>query len=53
LSSLMRTRENFSVSHPSQIDPSQTRLTYRFFRDRIPKKDAPYWYEYSINSIKP
>jgi hypothetical protein len=38
LSSLMRTRENFSVSHPSQIAPSQARLTCRFFRDRLPKK---------------
>jgi hypothetical protein len=31
LSSLMRTRENFSVGHPSQIAPSQARLTWRFF----------------------
>jgi hypothetical protein len=38
LSSLMRTRENFSVSHPSQITPSQARLTWRFFRDRLPEK---------------
>jgi hypothetical protein len=38
LSSLMRTRENFLVSHPSQISPSQARLTWRFFRDRLPKK---------------
>jgi hypothetical protein len=38
LSSLMRTRENFSVGHPSQIAPSQARLTWRFFRDRLPKK---------------
>jgi hypothetical protein len=38
LSSLMRTRENFSVNHPSQIAPSQARLTWRFFRDRLPKK---------------
>jgi hypothetical protein len=37
LSSLMRTRENFSVGHPSQIAPSQARLTWRFFRDRLPK----------------
>jgi hypothetical protein len=35
LSLLMRTRENFSVGHPSQ------------------KEDAPCWYGYSINSIKP
>jgi hypothetical protein len=54
LSSLMCTRENFPVGHPSQIAPRQARLTWRFFRDRLPKKeDAPYWYEYSINSIKP
>jgi hypothetical protein len=53
LSSLMRTRENLPVGHPSQIAPSQARLTWRFFRDRFPKKDAPCWYEYSINSIKP
>jgi hypothetical protein len=38
LSSLMRTRENFLVSHPSQIAPSQERLTWRFFRDRLLKK---------------
>jgi hypothetical protein len=38
LSSLMRTRKNFSVGHPSQIAPSQARLTWRFFRDRLPKK---------------
>jgi hypothetical protein len=38
LSSLMRTRENFSAGHPSQIAPSQARLTWRFFRDRLPKK---------------
>jgi hypothetical protein len=38
LSSLMRTRENFLVGHPSQIAPSQARLTWRFFRDRLPKK---------------
>jgi hypothetical protein len=37
LSALMRTRENFSVGHPSQIAPSQARLTWRFFRDRLPK----------------
>jgi hypothetical protein len=38
LSSLMRTQENFSVGHPSQIAPSQAHLTWRFFRDRLPKK---------------
>ena len=38
LSSFMRTQENFSVDHPSQIAPSQARLTWRFFRDRLPKK---------------
>jgi hypothetical protein len=38
LSSLMRTRENFSASHPSQIAPSQARLIWRFFRDSLPKK---------------
>jgi hypothetical protein len=38
LSSLMRTRENFSVGHPSQIAPSHARLTWRFFRDRLSKK---------------
>jgi hypothetical protein len=38
LSSLMRTRENFPVGHPSQIAPSQARLTWRFFRDRLSKK---------------
>jgi hypothetical protein len=38
LSSLMRTRENFPVGHPSQIAPSKARLTWRFFQDRLPKK---------------
>jgi hypothetical protein len=38
LSSLKRTRENFLVSHPSQIAPSQAHLTWRLFRDRLPKK---------------
>jgi hypothetical protein len=38
LSSLMRTRDNFPVGHPSQIAPSQARLTWRFFRDRLPEK---------------
>jgi hypothetical protein len=38
LSSLIRTRENFPVGHPSQIAPSQTRLTWRFFKDSLPKK---------------
>jgi hypothetical protein len=38
LSSLMRTRENFPDGHPSQIAPSQARLTWRFFRGRLPKK---------------
>jgi hypothetical protein len=31
LSSLMRTRENFPVDHPSQIAPSQACLTWRVF----------------------
>jgi hypothetical protein len=38
LSSLMRTRENIPVGHPSKIAPRQARLTLRFFRDRLPKK---------------
>jgi hypothetical protein len=40
LSSLIRTRENFSIGHPSQITPSQAHLTWtwRFFQDRLPKK---------------
>jgi hypothetical protein len=33
----MRTRENFPVSHSSQIVTSQSCLTWRFFRDRLPK----------------
>jgi hypothetical protein len=35
---IMRTRENFPVGHPSQIAPSQACLTWRFFRDWLPKK---------------
>jgi hypothetical protein len=38
LSLLMCTRENFPVDHPFQIAPSQAYLTWRFFRDRLPKK---------------
>jgi hypothetical protein len=38
LSSLMCNQENFLVGHPSQIAPSQAHLTWRFFRDRLPKK---------------
>jgi hypothetical protein len=38
LSPLMCTSENFPVGHPSKIAPSQARLTWRFFRDRLPKK---------------
>jgi hypothetical protein len=54
LSSLMRTRENFSIGHTSQIVLSKARLTWRFFRGKASKKeDAPCWYGYSINSIKP
>jgi hypothetical protein len=34
----MRTQENFPVGHPSQIAPSQARLTWRFFREGLPKK---------------
>jgi hypothetical protein len=38
LYSLMHTRENFPVSHPSQITQSQTHLTWSFFQDRLPEK---------------
>jgi hypothetical protein len=38
LSSLMRPRENFPDGHSSQIAPSQAHLTWRFLRDRLPKK---------------
>jgi hypothetical protein len=38
LSSLMHTQENFPVGHPFQIAPSQAHLTWRFFRDTLPKK---------------
>jgi hypothetical protein len=41
LSSLMCTRENFPVGHTSQIAPSQARLTWKFFRDRLLKKKIP------------
>jgi hypothetical protein len=53
LSSLMHTRENFLVSHPSQIAPSQARLTWRFFLDRLPKKKMYLVDMSTINSIKP
>jgi hypothetical protein len=35
----MRIQENFPVGHPSQIAPSQALLTWRFFRDRLLKKN--------------
>jgi hypothetical protein len=35
--SLMRSRENFSIGHLSQIAPTQEHLTWRFFRDRLLK----------------
>jgi hypothetical protein len=38
LSSLMRTRENIPDGHPSQIAPSQARLTWRSLQDRLLKK---------------
>jgi hypothetical protein len=38
LSSLMCTRENIPVHHPSQIAPSHAHLTWWFFRDRLPIK---------------
>jgi hypothetical protein len=38
LSSLMRTQENFPIRHLFQIAPRQVHLTWRFFRDRLPKK---------------
>jgi hypothetical protein len=53
LFSLIRTRENFPVGHPSQIAPNQTHLTSRFFRDRLPKKRCTLLVGYSIISIKP
>jgi hypothetical protein len=31
-------RKTSLVGHPSQIAPSQVRLTWRFLRDRLPKK---------------
>jgi hypothetical protein len=37
LSSLMRTRENFSVTHP-KIALDQVRLTQRFFQVSLPEK---------------
>jgi hypothetical protein len=54
LSSLMRTRENFSDGHPSQdcFRPSMLNLDV-FSRQASEKEDAPYWYEYYINPIEP
>ena len=44
---------SWSVTH-LQIAPGQACLTSEFFRDRLPGKEiATYWYEYSINPIKP
>jgi hypothetical protein len=48
--------KNFPVGHPSQIAPSQARLTWRFFHDRLPKKKMHLVGMdtlLSINSIKP
>jgi hypothetical protein len=39
LSSHMRIKQNFPADHSSQIAPSQARLTWRFFRDRLPVGD--------------
>jgi hypothetical protein len=53
LSLLVRTWENFPVGHPSQdfSRPSTFNLEV-FSRYASEKEDAPYWYKYSINSIK-
>jgi hypothetical protein len=53
LSSLMRTRENFLVDHPSQIAPRQARLTGGTSEIGFQKRRCTCWYGYSINSIKP
>jgi hypothetical protein len=53
LSSVMRTRENLPVGHSSQIALSQTRLIWRFFRDRLPKNKMHLISNgYTINFIK-
>jgi hypothetical protein len=54
LSSLMRTRENFPVGHPipNYSKPSTLNLEV-LSRQASEKEDAPCWYDYTINSIKP
>jgi hypothetical protein len=50
----VRTQENFPVGHPSQDFPKPCTLNLELLlRHASKKEDAPCWYEYSINSIKP
>jgi hypothetical protein len=54
LFSLMHTQENFLVDHPSQDCSGPSTLNPEvLLRQASKKEDAPCWYEYSINSIKP
>jgi hypothetical protein len=54
LSSLMRTREDFPDGHTSQDFSRPSMLNLEVLsRQNSEKEDVPYWYEYSINSIKP
>jgi hypothetical protein len=49
----MRSREDFTVSHSSQDCSRPSTLNLEVLsRQASEKKDAPCWYEYSINSIK-
>jgi hypothetical protein len=53
LSSLMRTREDFSVGHPSQDCSRPSTLNLEILLRQVSKtEDAPFWYEYFINPIK-
>jgi hypothetical protein len=54
LSSLVRTRQNFLVGHPSQDFSRPSTLNPEVLsRQASKKEDAPSWYDYPINSIKP
>jgi hypothetical protein len=50
----VRTREDFPVSHPSKDCSRTSTLNLEVLsKQDFEKEDEPWWYEYSINYIKP
>jgi hypothetical protein len=45
-------KTSWLVTHP-EIASGQAPLTLEFFTVGLPKKGITWWYEYSINPIKP